>query len=221
MRNIWIVLIVLGSGLAVTNASAETVRLDVGATFQRFEQQIKTEIGGARGERLVQETAAGIGVQATWTFLDHLAAGLYLRWDGGTRRAGQFAGVGDDGKTVVAGEVGGAYQELWVGPLVRGQYEWAFVELGYGALGLRWDDARDDLPTTDGRTNAPLRTSATVAWIAAVGLRAPLTETLSLGVRLEYRVRYYDRRDKPLADELVHGTQNFNPFVGLSWAPKL
>lgn len=53
-------------GLAVTSllvampARAEPrFRLDAGSTFSRFEQQVKTEVGGARGERLVTESQFG------------------------------------------------------------------------------------------------------------------------------------------------------------------
>ncbi len=42
-------------------------------------------------------------------------------------------------------------------------------------------------------------------------------DPLQLALRLEYRVRYYDRRDEALTDELVHGTQEYAPFVGISW----
>ena len=40
---------------------------------------------------------------------------------------------------------------------------------------------------------------------------------LDVVFRIEYRVRYYDRRDEELVDELVHGTQNVSPFIGVAW----
>jgi len=119
---------------------------------------------------------------------------------------------------VTSGEVGGAYQEVWLGPLLRVNWQTLFIEGGYGALGLRWDDARDDLPNTSGDTEGPLRTSPTVAWMLAAGGGVPLTEHLQLVLRVEYRVRYYDRRGgEELADAIVHGTQNLSPLFGVSW----
>ena len=37
-------------------------RLDSALTLQRFEQQVKTEVGGVRGERLVEQTHLGLMV---------------------------------------------------------------------------------------------------------------------------------------------------------------
>lgn len=102
--------------------------------------------------------------------------GGFLQLDGGTRRAGRFLGLDDNDMTVVEGEVGGAFTELWLGPVVRGQWRALFAELGYGLLGRRTDDARDDLPNTRGGTDGA-----------------------------------------PLEDELVHGTQDITPFIGLAW----
>src|SRR5690606_10531987 len=41
-------------------------RLDGGLTFSHFEQQIKTEIGGARGDRLVTDSEFGLNLFATF-----------------------------------------------------------------------------------------------------------------------------------------------------------
>ncbi len=196
------------------------LRLDLGLTFSRFEQQVKTEVGGARGERLVEETTFGAAAMATWRLWGPLEGGLFVQYDLGLREAGRFAGFDGD-RAVVEPSVGGGYQELWVGPLLRGSWRGAFVELGWGAVGLRWDDARDDLPDADGDTDAALRTRPSIAWLAALGGAVPLAEAWALAIRLEYRVRYYDRRDAPLADDIAHGTQNFTPFVGVAWRPAL
>lgn len=198
-------------------AEPEDFRFDLGATFHRFEQQIKSEIGGARGERLVEESALGLSAVATWRAWGPLSVGLYGRFDTGSRNAGRFVGLDDQDRTVVEGEVGGDFSELWVGPLIRAQWRMLFVELGYGALGMRWDDARGDLPTADGDTDAALRTSPTVAWLAAIGGQIEVIERLDVVFRVEYRVRYYDRRDDALVDELVHGTQSFAPIVGVAY----
>lgn len=203
--------------VAHPTADAERFRLDAGLTFTRFEQQIKSEIGGARGERLVEEFKLGLLGQATWRFWGPLSLGLYGRFDTGQRKAGRFAGLDAESKTVVEGEVGGPFTELWVGPLLRAQWRALFVELGYGAFGLRWDDARADLVTAEGDTDSALRTSGMVAWLLGVGGQLPVTAQLDAVFRFEYRVRYYDARDEPLVDKLVHGTQEFSPFIGVAW----
>ena len=193
-------------------------RLDAGLSLHRFEQQIKTEIGGERGERLVEEFGVGFSGIATYQVWGPLSTGLFARYDVGTRKAAQFDRIVDQ-RTVTVNQVGGDYSEFWLGPILRAQWRALFVEFGYGLLGIRDDDARTDLRDEDGGTDASLKTSPTVAWLLNLGGNVPITETLHLAIRMEYRVRYYDRRDTPLVDELVHGTQNFTPFIGLSWTP--
>ncbi len=101
--------------------------------------------------------------------------------------------------------------------MVRAQWRTLFVELAYAPLGIRSDDARTDLPSESG-TDSALRTSFAIAWYAALGGGVPVTDDLEVVLRLELRVRYYDRRgDGKLVDNLVHGTQNFTPFVGVAW----
>ena len=198
--------------------AVERWRLDGGLTVSRFEQQIKTEVGGARGERLVEELILGLAGIATYRFWGPLSAGMYARFDVGRRNAARFEGI-VDGRTVTVGEVGGDYHELWLGPLIRAQWRRVFAELGYGLVGVRDDDARGDLADEAGDNKAPLRTSRTVAWLLNIGGSLPVADTLDLVIRFEYRVRYYDRRDAPLVDKLVHGTQNYTRFVGVAWIP--
>jgi hypothetical protein len=196
----------------------ETWRFDGGVSLTRFEQQIKTEIGGERGERLVEALAFGFSGTATHRVWGPLSAGMFTRFDIGRRSAARFERIVDE-RTVTMGEVGGDYNELWVGPLIRAQWKTLFAELGYGLVGLRNDDARDDLVDQGGDNEAALNTSRTVAWILNLGGGVPINKTLELAIRLEYRVRYYDRRDEPLVDKLVHGTQNYTPFIGVAWTP--
>jgi hypothetical protein len=194
------------------------VRLDAGLTFSRFEQQVKTDLGGARGERLVEEFQLGFAHALTYRVWRFVHLGGFMQLDLGRREAARFAGFGADGAPVTEGRVGGRYVELWMGPLVRLEWRRVFGELGYALYGARRDDARDDLPSDTGDRTGTLRTSATVAWSFAVGGRVPLAEHLDLVLRLQYRIRYYDeRRGVPLAGGAVHGTQNFTPFVGVAW----
>ena len=84
-------------------------------------------------------------------------------------------------------------------------------------MGIRWDDARDDLQTAEGDASGALYVKPSIAWLAAVGGGVPMTASLELVFRLEYRVRYYDRRGDPLKDSVVHGTQSITPFIGVRW----
>ena len=212
-----VLLTCLGSVLLAEQVHGkETWRFDGALSLQRFEQQIKTEIGGERGERLVEDFALGISGIATYKLWGPLSAGLFTRFDVGTRKAARFEEIVDE-RTVTVGEVGGDYTELWVGPLIRAQWKMLFAELGYGLVGIRTDDARDDLMDENGDNEAALNTSRTIAWLVNLGGGVPINESLQLAIRLEYRVRYYDRRDQPFVDKLVHGTQNFTPFIGVAW----
>jgi hypothetical protein len=126
-------------------------------------------------------------------------------------------GLDEDGAAVVEPEVGGAYTELWLGPLVRAQWRGLFLEVGYGLFAIRADDGRGDLPASDGDATSAFRTLPSVAWVLALGGDVPLADRVDLVLRLEYRVRYYDRRGgDPLAGDVVHGTQNLTPFVGVA-----
>jgi len=208
-------------GLSGTNvAFAESDwRLDGGLTFSRFEQQIKTEVGGERGERLVEDTELGLALFGTYRIWGPISLGLFVQVDTGHRSAARFVEFDADNKAVVTGKLGGSFTELWVGPLLRVHWRTLFAEFGYGALGMRWDDARTDLVTSDGENSGALYVTPAVAYMAALGAGVPITDTLQAVLRLEYRVRYYDRRDSKLAGEAVHGTQNFTPFVGICWTP--
>jgi len=228
MKKLLVRAVVLGSALfglliwqpAQAQAQAqEAWRLDGALTFNRFEQQIKTEVGGAKGDRLVEETAIGVGIAGTYRIWGPLSLGLYARYDAGSRNAGKFDhfDFNDGGKPKVDPELGGSYSELWVGPMLRAHWRQLFFEFGHGTIGMRWDDARDDLEAEDGATSGALHVMPAIAWISAFGGSFPIDDALELVLRLEYRVRYYDRRDEVLKDEAVHGTQNFTPFVGLCW----
>ena len=192
-------------------------RIDAGLTFGHFEQQVKVEIGGAKGEKLVTDSEFGLNLFATFNPIEYLGFGLFMQVDVGTREAGRFEGVDADDMAVTSGELGGPYTEFWVGPIVRGQWSTLFAEVGYG-FGLRADDGRSDLPAIDGDTDGALMTSPAVAWLFAVGAGVPIIDGLQAVLRIEYRVRYYDRRTSgDLDSSLVHGTQNLTPFVGIAW----
>ncbi len=112
----------------------------------------------------------------------------------------------------------GRYWEVWLGPLLRFQWRFLAAEIGYGLVGARRDRARDDLADADGRATDAFRTSPRIAWHFALATYAPLHDALDLVIRVQYRVRYYDRRGGiSLEDGVVHGTQNLTPTIGLAW----
>lgn len=206
----------LASG--ATEAITEPFRLDAGVTFSRFEQQVKPEVGGAKGERLVEETAFGFAQSLSYRLVGPLSVGTFLQLDAGRRAAARFAGFDAQGRATTSGSVGGSYLELWMGPQLRVDYRALFAELGYGAYGSRADGARDDLASEEGDRSSALRTSPLIAWSLAIGARLSIIEHVDLVVRLQYRVRYYVRRGGAALDGLVHGTQNFTPFIGVGWS---
>jgi hypothetical protein len=216
--------IALGAGLmafllsAHAHADGPRWRLDGGLSFSRFEQQVKVEIGGATGERLVENTEFGWLQTLSYRVWGPFEIGGFMQFDTGRREAARFSGFDKEGGTVVSGAIGGAYHELWYGPMVRLGYKRFFAEVGYGAFGARRDEARDDLPSEGGDTMGFLRTHPTIAWVLAAGGGVPINDALEVVLRLEYRLRYYDRRGSvPLADNMAHGTQSFTPFAGVAW----
>lgn len=204
---------------ALTSTVADApFRLDAGVTYSRFEQQVKPAVGGARGERLVTETQFGYAQSLSYRVLGPLSLGVFLQVDAGTREAARFSGFDSEGRATTTGKLGGNYLELWMGPQLRLDYRTLFLELAYGAYGSRADSARDDLPSEGGDRDSALRTSPSIAWSIAFGGRVPIVADLDLLLRMQYRVRYYVRRGGAELDGLVHGTQNFTPFVGVAWS---
>lgn len=221
MRASHLVLTVACSLLPASAAEArERWRIGGGLTLSHFEQQVKSEVGGRRGERLVEDSEVGLLVAGSYRVWRSISAGIFTQLDLGNRRAGELAGFDASGAAVVDPAVGGVYAELWLGPLVRGEWRRLFLEVGYGLIGIRDDEGRADLPASDGDTDGAFRTLPSVAWTFGLGGSVSLGTRLDLELRLEYRIRYYDRRGgDALADDVVHGTQNLTPFVGLAWRP--
>ena len=156
-----------------------------------------------------------VGTYKVWEFI-HL--GWYFQYDNGNRENAQFSGFDSAGAAQVVNLQGGAYNEFWTGPLIRAQYKQAFLEVGYGLVGIRNDDAREDLVNTNGSNEGSLSTDPSVAWLIGLGAQVNICENLSLLVKAQYRVRYYNQRDgEELQNKAVHGTQNFTPLVGLSY----
>ncbi len=212
-------LLLATSSLSAQAESTNRVLLDLGLTLSRFEQQVKQEVGGARGERLVEDSLYGLSGFATYKIWGPIEAGLFTQFDVGSRSAGNFTMFDAQSKAQITDATGGDFNEFWAGPLLRTRWRFLFLELGYGLIGLRNDDARQDLKNSQGATTGALTTSPTIAWMLNLGGSTSIADKLDLVFRLEYRVRYYVKRDgEAFENNLVHGTQNFTPFVGVSWA---
>jgi hypothetical protein len=196
---------------------SEGLRLDLGLTYATFEQQVKSEVGGISVEPIVEDRSFGLALTATYGIWKYIRLGVFFQLDMGSRFSSRYAGLDASGTPVINGRIGGSYREFWMGPLLRVQWKGIAAELGYGAFGVRSDDARDDLPTAAGETGA-LRTSPRIAWHAALSGYVPVHPNVDIVFRVQYRVRYYNRRSgDSLAAGVVHGTQNLTPTVGVSW----
>lgn len=196
---------------------SERLRLDLGLTYATFEQQVKSEVGGVSVEPIVEDRAFGLALTATYGIWKYIRLGLFFQLDVGSRFSSRYAGLDADGTPIINGRIGGSYREFWMGPLLRVQWKGIAAEFGYGALGVRSDEARDDLPTEAGETGA-FRTSPRIAWHAAISGYVPVHPHVDIVFRVQYRVRYYNRRSgDPLVAGVVHGTQNLTPTIGVSW----
>ncbi len=215
MRRIGLMVVLLLGG-SVFPVVAQPIDVDFSIGFERFEQQVKQEIGGAKGEILVAESRLSLGLAGTYGINEHLAFGGFVRFDVGSRSAGRFVRFDSGGAAVVGGEIGGGYSEIWVGPMVRGAWRGLHLDIGYGVVGLRSDDARSDLPSSTGDTVGSFSTSPTVAWLIGLGGAVPITDRIDLTIAAEYRVRYYtERSGNPILGGIEHGTQSLVPLIGL------
>lgn len=212
----WMMLLWLVHGHAQEGA---TWAFDAGVTFSHFQQQVKAEVGDPRGERLVNELQVGIMALAAWKVWDHVSVGMFVQFDRGNRHAARFEGFDPaTGRTVTSDKIGGNYRELWAGPLVRLQWKELFGELGYGLLGFRDDEARADLKSSSGDSTGSFSFNPSIAWYAALGGVVAIAESWDIVLRLEYRLRYYDKRSgNPFQSNIEHGTQNITPYVGVRW----
>ena len=131
---------------------SEGLRLDLGLTYATFEQQVKSEVGGVSVEPIVEDQSFGLALTATYGIWKYIRLGVFFQLDMGSRFSARYAGLDAGGTPVINGRIGGSYREFWMGPLLRVQWKGIAAEFGYGALGVRSDDARDDLPTAAGET---------------------------------------------------------------------
>jgi hypothetical protein len=193
--------------------------IDAGLTFSHFQQQVKAVVGDPRGERLVNELQFGFMGMGTRNVWEYINVGVFLQYDRGNRHAARFAGFDPaTGKTVTEDKIGGNYQELWAGPFVRVQWKELFGELGYGLFGFRDDDARTDLKSSTGDSTGTFSLNPSIAWYAALGGAVAIGETWDLVIRMEYRLRYYNKRNSnPFQSNIEHGTQNITPYIGVRW----
>ena len=163
---------------------------------------------------LVEEMAFGLSVYGSYKITNYLSAGIFLLHERGLRESARYLGV-NNGSAEVSDGQGGSFHETWAGPFVRGQYKWVFFDIGYGAFGSRKDDGRTDIPDQNGGTSESFKVSS-FAWIFSLGSQLEITNGLTLVLRIQYRIRYYDSRGStPLMDNIIHGTQDITPYVGV------
>lgn len=195
-------------------------RVEGNVVFSMFQQQVKSEIGAERGERLVYETEVGVGLGGTYGVLDVLSVGLFTRTWIGNRENSQFAGFDDEGRTVVQNQLGGSYAEFWFGPLIHLHWHQFFVDGGYALYGRRMDNGRDDLPSTTGDNTSAFSTDPSFAWLISLGGELTVSENVSVVLRVDFCVRYYNKRGGEfLAGNINHGTQSLAPSIGVAWSP--
>jgi hypothetical protein len=190
--------------------------VDGGLTYTSFEQQVKTKIGGGGADPLVQESSLGLLFHGGYQFSEIFSTGLFIQMDSGTRKASQYTGLDSNGQVQVTTPTGGSFSELWLGPYIRYSSGLFFAQLTYAIVGQRKDSARSDLPSKSGSTSEDFKTSTSVAWAVSLGSIVPINQIYALMISMQYRVRYYDKRgSENLINDVVHGTQSINPFVGI------
>ncbi len=193
--------------------------IEGGLILSMFQQQVKQEVGGETGDPLVNENQVGLMLSGLYSINDFLSVGIFTRFDSGKREAARFSGFDNDGKTIVTNQLGGSYNEFWFGPIVKGKWKQLSLDVGYALVGSRSDDGRTDLPDEEGNDDNSFSVNPSVAWLFALGGNFELVDNLSLSIKLEYRIRYYNERDgKSLVGGVEHGTQSLSPLVGISYS---
>ncbi len=191
---------------------------EAGITLSHFQQQVKSEIGAERGERLTNEFQIGFYGGAAYKFNEYFGAGIFLRYDRGQRQLANFGGFDQEGKTVVEDKIGGTYTEFWMGPVVHFFYKQVRASFGYGLFGTRDDNARKDIPSKTGDTDSAFSLDPSFAWLFSVTGMFTIIDNLNLAITLEYRARYYNTRGgNKLQNNINHGTQSITPLFGITY----
>ena len=187
-------------------------------TFSHFQQQVKSTIGDPKGERLVNINELGIDLNLYYQLKNNYSIGLFIRSDFGGRSLANFDGFDADGKTKVKDKIGGDFQEYWFGPIFKGQWNHFFIELAYAPIAWRVDDARIDLPSVSGNKTTAFSTHPTIAYMLGLGASFNVTKRFDAQFKVEYRVRYYEKReDEDIAGNVNIGSQSIVPVIGLIW----
>ena len=188
---------------------------EVAFTFSHFEQQVKSKIGGQKGDLIVDETNLSFYSSAGIKLFPALSLGAYFCFDTGKRNNSLFDGFDTNGQATTKQTLGGNYSEVWVGPFIKVHYKQLFLSLGYGLIGTRNDDGRTDLTGSNGNLD-DFSLDPSVAWVFNIGGQVPINGKLSAYFGIEYRARYYNQRGGvSLQDNVVFGTQNFTPLFGV------
>ncbi|MFK8058608.1 MAG: hypothetical protein AB8B78_00790, partial [Polaribacter sp.] len=189
---------------------------ELGFTVSRFEQQVKKEVGGAKGDLISDETNFSTIVTGGYQLSKYFSIGAFVRYDTGKRFNALFDGFNAQNETIVTGRIGGNFSEVWIGPMLRLHWRQLYFSSGYALFGSRVDDARNDIKSSSGATTGSFSTHPRIALQFHLGGAIPITKKLEAFFALEYRIRYYDERGgKELVDNIILGTQNILPFAGL------
>lgn len=218
LLSIFYIVILLITSSKLYSQTNVPLAVEVGMNLYHFQQQIKQEVGDERGQRLVEETVIGFALQLRYPLLPWLEAGIFVNYDFGTRRSARFVGFDSTGKTITSSNLGGDFNEIWFGPLLRCSWKQLFLETGYAVVGSRSDDGRTDILSTSGDSTSSLSLKPGIAWLLGIGGKLSITDDISAVIKIEYRFRYYSKRNgEEFIDGIEHGTQSVAPYIGIMY----
>ena len=203
---------------AQNDTTNQKIAVNLATTFSKFQQQVKSGVGTISGDRLVDEYQFGYLISSVYKPVKFFGFGFYFRHDIGKREAALFNGFDENGATVTIRQLGGNYNEIWLGPLASFYWKKLILDIGFGAYGSRFDAGRYDLPSKSGSINGNFTTHPTIAWLMAIGGNITISKTFDLSFKAEYRVRYYTQRNgEDILTGVEHGTQSLAPMIGILW----
>jgi hypothetical protein len=212
------ILFLFCTNLLFSQSWLQNPELSLGFSFNHFQQQIKTEIGGKQGDKLVENTSITFTLNGLVSIYKGLKAGIYLDYESGSRKSGRFQSFSSENAAITDQKNGGSFTEIWIGPIIQFNYHQAFIEFAHGTFAIRKDDGRVDIPDNQNDNKSSFKAVSSVAWKLQFGYKINLSEKLDSFIKIQYRVRYYDRRDGTLKNNYVLGSQNITPVIGLSYS---
>lgn len=198
--------------LIALNASAS--EWGISSSFLLAKEQVRAGDGASNGP-LFEDRQLALWLHWYHPLGESWAIGPFAHYEHGARRMCAYA-TNASGAPAPASCHSGTSNDFWLGPAARYRWESLFFEAQYILFGRRTDSAYASLAAPEAGSTT-YSTHPFKAWVLTPGARVPLTESIDLLLKIEYRFLYYSSRGgRDLPGDQLYGNQAIRPQIGLS-----